>query len=69
MSSINGYPSPNQFGSPYAASAYNQAATGTGAGTAEDNFEQGEKINDYTTKKQLEAKLISGINQAAKGFQ
>ncbi|AZF03516.1 hypothetical protein [Pseudomonas sp. R5-89-07] len=40
-----------------------------GAGQAENNFDQGEKINDYTTKKQLEAKLISGINQAAKGFQ
>lgn len=65
MSSVNGYPSPN----PYAANAYNQAPSGSGAGEAENNFEKGEKINDYTTKKQLEAKLISGINQAAKGFQ
>ncbi|AZF19493.1 MULTISPECIES: hypothetical protein [unclassified Pseudomonas] len=50
--------------------AQNPTGSGaSGAGQAEDNFEKGEQINDYTTKKQLEAKLISGINQAAKGFQ
>lgn len=48
--------------------AYTQSGGAGGAGGAEDNFEKGEQINDYTTKKQLEAKLISGVNQAAKGF-
>jgi hypothetical protein len=65
MSPINNYTP--QYGY---YNANNLGGTGTGrAGNAEDNFEQGEQINDYTTKKQLEAKLISGINQAAKGFQ
>ncbi|MCD7036939.1 MULTISPECIES: hypothetical protein [Pseudomonas fluorescens group] len=40
-----------------------------GVAGAEDNFDKGEAINDYTTKRQLDAKLISGINQAAKAFQ
>ncbi|KRP61123.1 hypothetical protein [Pseudomonas orientalis] len=65
MNAIGNYPSANPY--------YSNQATGSsgagGAGQAENNFDQGEKINDYTTKKQLEAKLISGINQAAKGFQ
>jgi hypothetical protein len=58
--------SPSQYGY---YNARNPGASGSGAGQAEDNFDKGEQINDYTTKKQLEAKLISGINQAAKGFQ
>lgn len=47
----------------------NGTSGGSGTGSAENNFDQAEAINDYTTKKQLEAKLVSGINQAAKSFQ
>lgn len=43
--------------------------TNSSLSDAEQNFQAGEAINDYTTKKQLEAKLTSGINQAAKSFQ
>ncbi|WP_137199662.1 hypothetical protein [Pseudomonas sp. CFBP13528] len=68
MNSIGNYPSVNPYYNSKSAGSSGAGGAG-GAGEAEDNYDKGEKINDYTTKKQLEAKLISGINQAAKGFQ
>ncbi|WP_431701716.1 hypothetical protein [Pseudomonas sp. BR20] len=53
----------------YGASNTTLPNTNNGASAAEDNFQMGEAISDYTTKKQLEARLTSGINQAAKSFQ
>ncbi|RDS91059.1 hypothetical protein [Pseudomonas fluorescens] len=61
----------NYFGATQNYGANNPISQNTNSSlsAAEDNFQKGEAINDYTTKKQLEAKLTSGINQAAKSFQ